>query len=162
MKIEKRLPKGTAMGTIFAHAYANLTTVYHEIQVYFIRNTYDLVISKYLQEDCFRFSDVYEIFLDANLIKPRDLPAILNKVNRNFQLKIEKSTKSLLFLDNLINRTCGKYAWIYTDLPIQKMCALCNKSSLEVASETFHFVGLRESALMLKKKHKTKTFVEVN
>ena len=47
MKIEKRLPKGTAMGTIFAHAYANLTTVYHEIQVYFIRNAYDLVISKY-------------------------------------------------------------------------------------------------------------------
>ena len=47
MKIEKRLPKGTEMGTIFAHAYANLTTVYHEIQVYFIRNAYDLVISKY-------------------------------------------------------------------------------------------------------------------
>ena len=48
MEIEKRLPQGTAMGTIFAHAYANLTMVYYEIQVYFIiRNTYDLVISKY-------------------------------------------------------------------------------------------------------------------
>ena len=31
-----------------------------------------------------------------------------------------------------------------------------------VGSETFHFVGLRESALLLKKKHKSKTFVEVN
>ena len=47
MEIEKRFPKGTAIGAIFAHTYANLTTVYHEIQVYFIRNTYDLVISKY-------------------------------------------------------------------------------------------------------------------
>ena len=48
MEIEKGLPKGTAMGTIFAHAYANLTMVYYEMQVYFIiRNTYDLVISKY-------------------------------------------------------------------------------------------------------------------
>ena len=47
MEIEKGLPKGTAMGTIFAHVYANLTTVYGEIQVYFTRNTYDLVISKY-------------------------------------------------------------------------------------------------------------------
>ena len=47
MEIEKRLPKWAAMGTIFAHAYANLATVYHKIQVYFIRNTYNLVISKY-------------------------------------------------------------------------------------------------------------------
>ena len=48
MEIEKRLPKVTAMGTIFAHAHANLTMVYYEIQVYFIiRNTYDLVVSKY-------------------------------------------------------------------------------------------------------------------
>ena len=48
MEIEKRLPKETAMGTIFAHAHANLTMVYYEIQVYFIiRNTYDLVVRKY-------------------------------------------------------------------------------------------------------------------
>ena len=48
MEIKKRLPKGTAMGTIFSHAYANLAMVYYEIQVYFIiKNTYDLIISKY-------------------------------------------------------------------------------------------------------------------
>ena len=56
MEIEKRLPKGTAMGTIFSHAYASLTMVYYEIQVYFIvRNTYDLIISKYFQEDWWDF-----------------------------------------------------------------------------------------------------------
>ena len=38
--------KGTAMGTVFAPTYANLTMAYHEIQVYFvINNTYGLVAS---------------------------------------------------------------------------------------------------------------------
>ena len=48
MEIEKRLPKGIAMGIIFAHVYANLTMICYEMQVCFIvRNKYDLVISKY-------------------------------------------------------------------------------------------------------------------
>ena len=44
--------KGTAMGTVFAPTYANLTIAYHEIQVCFvIKNTYGLVVSKFFQEN---------------------------------------------------------------------------------------------------------------
>ena len=58
------------------------------------------------------------------MIKPlRDLLAILNKVNPNFQLKMEKSTKSLLFLRysdkqnlwqicmDIYRPTDSKYVW---------------------------------------------------
>ena len=79
--------------------------------------------------------------MDANLIEPRDLLAILNKVNPNFQLKMEKSTKSLLFLDILINRTLGEYA-LYRPIDSKDVCAL-RQITFGVASETFHFVGLR-------------------
>ena len=63
---------------------------------------------------------------------------------------MEKSTKSLLFLDILINRTLGEYA-LYRPIDSKDVCAL-RQITFGAASETFHFVGLRESALLLKKK----------
>ena len=50
---------------------------------------------------------------------------------------------------------------IYRPTDSKDVCAL-RQVTFGVASETFHFVGLRESALLLKKKHKSKTFIEVN
>ena len=54
----------TAMGTVFAPTYANLTKAYHEIQVYFIiKNAYNLVVSKFFEENWFRFLDYCKILL---------------------------------------------------------------------------------------------------
>ena len=50
--------KGTAIGKVFAPTYANLTMTYHKIQVYFIiKNTYNLVVSKFFEDNWFRFSN---------------------------------------------------------------------------------------------------------
>ena len=44
--------EGTAIGTVFAPTYANLTMAYHESQVYFmIKNTSNLAISKFFDEN---------------------------------------------------------------------------------------------------------------
>ena len=92
--------KGKAVGTVFAHTYANLTISYHEIQVYFdIKNTNSLVVSKFFEENWFRFLDNCEILLNTKLIKANDLLTILNQVNPNFQFAMEISTTNLPFLD---------------------------------------------------------------
>ena len=55
--------KGTAMGTIFAPTYANLTMGYHEIKVYsVIRQSYALA-SKHFKNSWFRFLDDCQILL---------------------------------------------------------------------------------------------------
>ena len=96
------------------------------------------------------------------MIKPRDLPAILKKVNPNFQLKMEKSTKSLLLFRYSDKQNLWRICMdIYRPTDSKDVCAL-RQVTFGVASETFHFVGFREFALLLKKKHKSKTFVEVN
>ena len=52
LTFDSTLIKGTAMGTIFAPTYVNLTIAYHEIIVYFtIKNTYNLVVSKFFEEN---------------------------------------------------------------------------------------------------------------
>ena len=103
--------KRTAMGAVFAPTYANLTMAYHEIQVYFvIKNAYSLVLSKLFEKNWFRFSDAYEIFLNTKLIKPNDLPTILNQVNPNLQFTMERSTTNLPFLGIMINKA-GKKAY---------------------------------------------------
>ena len=101
--------KGTAMGTVFAPTYANLTMAYHKIQVYYvIKNTYSLVVSKFFEENWFRFLDHCEILLNTRLIKPNDLLKILNQVNPSLQFTMERSTTSLPFLDIMINETVTK------------------------------------------------------
>ena len=65
---------------------------YHEIQVYFvIKNTYSLVVSKFFEENWFRFLDDSEIVLNTNLINPNDLLTILNQVNPNLQYTMERA-----------------------------------------------------------------------
>ena len=104
--------KGTAMGTVFTPAYANLTMAYNEIQIYFvIKNTYSLVVSKFFEENWFRFLDDCEILLNAKLIKPNNLRTILNQVNPNLQFTMERSTIKLPFSDIMINKT-GTKIWM--------------------------------------------------
>ena len=94
------------MGTVLAPTYANLTMVYHKIQVYFIiKNTYNLVVSKFFEENWFQFLDDCEIFLNTKLIKPNDLLTILNQVNPNLQFTMESSTTNLPYLDVMMNKT---------------------------------------------------------
>ena len=81
---------GTAMGTVFAPTYANLTMAYHKIQVYFVsKSTYGLVVSKFFEENWFQFSDDCEILLNTKLIKPNDLLTILNQIDANLQFTMK-------------------------------------------------------------------------
>ena len=58
--------KRTALGTVFAPTYANLAMAYHEIKVCFIiKNTYNLVASKFFEENWFRFVDDCKILLNT-------------------------------------------------------------------------------------------------
>ena len=104
--------KRTAMGTVFAPTYSNLTMAYHEIQVYFvIKNTYSLVVRKFFEENWFQFLDDCEILMNTKLIKPNDLLTILNQVNPNLQFTMERSTIYFPFLDIMINKT-GTKIWM--------------------------------------------------
>ena len=48
-----------------------------------IKNTYNLVVSKFFEENWFRFLDDCKIHLNTELIKPIDLLTISNQVNPN-------------------------------------------------------------------------------
>ena len=88
-----------AIGTVFTSTYANFTMAYHEIQVYFIiKNTDNLVVSKFFEKNWFRFLDDCEILLNTKLIKPNYLLTILSQVNPNLQFAMERSTTNLPFL----------------------------------------------------------------
>ena len=67
------------------------------------------VVSKFFEENWFRFLDNCEILLNTKLIKPNYLQTILNQVNLNLQFTVESSTTKLPFLD--INKT-GTKIWI--------------------------------------------------
>ena len=74
--------KGTAMGTAFAPTNANLTMAYHKIQICFIiKNTFNLVVSRFFEENWFQFLDDCNNLLNTKLIKPIDLLKYLNQVN---------------------------------------------------------------------------------
>ena len=108
--------KETAMGTVFAPTYANLTMTYHEIQVYStIKKTSNLVVSKFFEENWFfeenRFLDDCEILLNSKLIKPNDILTILNQVNPNLQFTMERNNTNLPFLGIMINKT-GTNTWM--------------------------------------------------
>ena len=103
--------KGTAMGTIFAPTYANLTMAYYEIKVYSIIHLTCALARKYFQYSWFRFLDDTQISLKVNLIKPDHLLSILNQTNNNIQFTMEKSKGRLPFLDVMINKS-GKKIWM--------------------------------------------------
>ena len=113
--------QGTAMGTVFAPTYANLSMGYHEIRLYdLIELNYNLDIRQYSMENWKRFLDDCEILLKTDLIKPDDLLTILNSANNNIQFLMELNDNQLPLLDILITKS-GKKIWmnIYQTQPTQ-------------------------------------------
>ena len=104
--------QGTAMGTVFAPTYANLSMGYHEIKLYdLIELNYSVDIRQYFVENWKRFLDDCQILLKTDLIKPDDLLTILNSVNNNIQFSMELNDNKLPFLDILITKS-GKKIWM--------------------------------------------------
>ena len=83
--------------------------------------TYSFVVSKFLEENWFRFLEDCEILLNTKLIKPNDLLTILNQVNPNLQFTMERSATNLPFLDIMKKKT-GTKIWmdIYNKLTDSK------------------------------------------
>ena len=102
------------MSIAFASTFTNLTIAHHKIEVYFIiKNTYNLVVSKFFGESSFRVLDDGEILLNTKSIKPNDLLTVLNKVNPTLKFIMEWSTTNLPFLDIMISKT-GTEIWMDT------------------------------------------------
>ena len=101
--------QGTAMGTVFAPTYANLSMGYHEIKLYdLIELNYNLDIRQYFVENWKRLLDGCEILLNTDLVKPDDLLAILNSVNDDNQFSMELNDNKLPFLDVLLTKSGKK------------------------------------------------------
>ena len=104
--------QGTAMGTVFAPTYANLSMAYHEIKLYdLIELNYNLHIGQYFVEKWKRFLNDCEILLKTDLIKPDDLLTILNSVNNNIQFSMELNDNKLSFLD-IFKTKPGNKIWM--------------------------------------------------
>ena len=93
------------MGIIFAPTYATLTIGYLEVQFY---NTGELKQGKEFQEfileNWSRFLDDCQTQLDKSKVKPEELLATLNSVNRVIQFTMNFSEKEIPFPDILIRR----------------------------------------------------------
>ena len=97
--------QGTEMGTLFALTYATLSMGFHEIELYaIIRNKFTLPVSNYFEENWKRFLDDGFIFLRLSLIKPSELPDVLNNINPAIQFTMETSDTQLPFLDVMMNK----------------------------------------------------------
>lgn len=51
-------------------AYANLSTGYHELKVYYIVCQSDISVSKYFENPMFRFLDDCQLLLKVDMVKP--------------------------------------------------------------------------------------------
>ena len=76
-------------------AYANLSTGYHEIKVYYIVCQSDISVSKYFENLMFRFLDDCQLLLKVDMVKPDPFIWILNQINNNIQFTVEKSQTRL-------------------------------------------------------------------
>ena len=80
--------KDTAMGTIFAPAYANLTMGFLELRFYDLcRDKFGENLGYFIFENWSRFLDDCETLLEENKISPNDLLSILNSINHQFSLQ---------------------------------------------------------------------------
>ena len=96
--------QGTAMGIIFAQAYATLSMGFHETELYaIIRNKFTLPVSNYFEQNWKRFLDDCFIFLRLSLIKSNELLDVLNNINAAIQFSTETSDTQLP-LDIMINK----------------------------------------------------------
>ena len=84
--------KGTAMGTIFAPTYANLTMRFFELTFYDLwKDRFREDLGNSMFENLSRFRDDCETLLQENKINPNDLLSILNSINPSIQFTMEYS-----------------------------------------------------------------------
>ena len=101
--------KGTAMGTIFAPVYANLTMGYFELQFYDIcRINFGHEQHNFICQNWKRYLDDCQTLLQGDKINPDDLLSVLNSVHPSIQFTMEYSKKEIPFLDILIKRNNEK------------------------------------------------------
>ena len=101
--------KGTAMGTIFAPVYANLTVGYFELQFYDIcRINFGHEQHNFICQNWKRYLDDCQTLLQGDKINPDDLLSVLNSVHPSIQFTMEYSKKEIPFLDILIKRNNEK------------------------------------------------------
>ena len=92
--------KGTAMGTIFAPTYANLTMGFFELKFYDLcRDKYGEDLGNFIFKNWSRFLDDCETLLEENKINPNDLLGILNSRNPSIQFTMKYSKDAIPFLD---------------------------------------------------------------
>ena len=105
---------GTAMGTIFAPTYADLTVGYLEIDLYKkINDKWGNDVEKYFCQNWKRYLDDCQMPIDTTMINLNDLAGILNSINTKIQFTIESNRENIPFLDILIKRDDTK---IWMDL----------------------------------------------
>ena len=97
---------GSAMGTIVAPTYANLTMGYLETKLYkLIEETFGIETRKHIEENWKRFLDDCFIPLDTNIILGQELLHILNNLNESIKFTEEHNKHQIPFLDIKINQT---------------------------------------------------------
>ena len=134
--------QGTAMSTVFATIYANLSMGYHQIKLYdLIELNYNLDIRQYFEENWKSFLDDCEIFLKTDLIKLDDLLTILNSVDNDIQFSMELTDNELHFLDILITKS-GKIfgSTFFQNQPIQNASFLTSLITQNPVLRIYRFV----------------------
>ena len=105
---------GTAMGTIFAPTYADLTVGYLEVEFYKkVGEKWGDEIRSYVLQNWKRYLDDCEMPIKSTQLDPKDLLDILNSINNKIQFTMELNTNEIPFLDILIKRDDEK---IWMDL----------------------------------------------
>ena len=95
--------KGTAMKTIFAPTYANLTMEFFELTFYDLcRDKFGENLGNFIFKNWSRFLDDCKTLLEENKMNSNDLLSILNSINPSIQFTMEYSKDAIPFLDILI------------------------------------------------------------
>ena len=137
--------QGTAMGTVCAPTYANLSMGYHEIKLYdLIKFNYNLDIGQYFVENWKRLQDDCEILLNTDLIKPDDLLTIINSVNNDIQFSTELNDNKLPFLDIL---TAQKMKFSIKDFSSKSFLRIWSRLLTKAFMENFIFCAVSHNKI---------------
>ena len=105
---------GTAMGTIFAPTYADLTIGFLELELYRrIEQKWSREIKNIFVKNWKRYLDDCQMPIKTSQIDPNELLSVLNSINKSIQFTLEMDNQSIPFLDILIKRNSEK---IWMDL----------------------------------------------
>ena len=101
--------QGTAMGTVFAPIYTNLSMGYHEIKLFMI--LLNLITTLTSANTLWITGKDFQMTVKYRSYKTEDLLTILNSINNAIQFSMELNDNKLPFLDIIITKS-GKKNWI--------------------------------------------------